>query len=121
VNETVLFHNSACSKSRAALDLLRAHGIEPRIVDYRKTPPAVEELRSLVALLGVPAHALVRDSDAGAAAAGLADAGSLPEEDMIRGLHAHPGLLQRPILVHGGHALIARPPERVLEVVGKAR
>lgn len=121
MNGAVLFHNPECSKSRAALELLLARGVEPRIVDYRSDPPTVDELRSLMQLLGEPAHVLVRDTDPAALEAGLTCAKSLTEEEILQRLHANPALLQRPILVHAGRAVIARPPERVLELVAAER
>lgn len=111
-----LFHNPDCSKSRAALDLLRAHGVEPEVVDYRAHPPSVDELRGLLRLLGVPARDLLRSGDDEARALGLDDA-ALSDEAVLRAVCAHPRLMQRPILVWGERAVIARPPERVLELL----
>lgn len=114
---TRLYHNPDCSKSRAALALLRSHGVEPVQVDYRATPPTVDELRDLLRLLGVPARDLLRTGDDEARALGLDDP-ALPDEAVLQALARHPALMQRPILVHGDRALIARPPERVLELLG---
>lgn len=114
-----LYHNPDCSKSRAALALLRSHGVEPEQIDYRATPPSVAELRSLLRLLGVPVRNLVRTGDDEARALGLDDP-LLTDEELLRAVAAHPALMQRPILVQGDRALIARPPERVLELVGPA-
>lgn len=111
-----LYYNPDCSKSRAALQLLREHGIEPEQVDYRARPPSVDELRELVRLLGVPAGELLRSSDEEARSLGL-DAATLSPEAALEAVAAHPRLMQRPILVHGDRGLIARPPERVLELV----
>ena len=54
VPTTRLFHNTRCSKSRGALDLLRERGIEPELVYYLETPPDAAQLRELLALLDLP-------------------------------------------------------------------
>lgn len=110
-----LYHNPQCSKSRAALQLLRERGIEPEQVDYRAHPPSVDELRELVRLLGLPASELLRSGDQEARSLGL-DVDALSPEAVLEAVAAHPRLMQRPVLVHGDRALIARPPERVLEL-----
>ena len=113
---TRLYYNPECSKSRTALDLLRSRGIEPERVDYRCNPPSVDELRDLVRLLGTPAAELVRMDEADAA--GLALRGpAVGMDDVLQALHAHPHLMQRPVFEHAGRAVIARPPERVLELL----
>lgn len=111
-----LFHNPRCSKSRGALDLLQERGIEPDILPYLEQPPSVAELRELVRLLGVPARALLRTGEPEYAELGLADE-RLDDEALLAAMHAHPRLIERPIFVHGGRAVIGRPPERVLELL----
>ena len=111
-----LLHNPRCSKSRGALDLLRERGIEPEILPYLEQPPSVEELRSLVRLLGVPARALLRTGEPEYAELGLSDA-TLDDDALLGAMHAHPRLIERPIFVHEGRAVIGRPPERVLDLL----
>jgi len=111
-----LFHNPRCSKSRGALELLHERGIEPDILPYLEQPPSVTELRGLVRMLGVPARALLRTSEPEYAELGLADP-SLDENALLAAMHAHPRLIERPIFVHGGRAVIGRPPERVLDLL----
>ena len=111
-----LYHNPRCSKSRGALELLRERGLEPVIVPYLETPPTVEELRELLRRLGLPARALLRTGEPEYADLGL-DAPALDEAALLRAMHAHPRLIERPILVVGERAVIGRPPERVLELL----
>jgi arsenate reductase len=111
-----LFHNPRCSKSRGALELLREHGVTPEIVSYLEQPPSVDELRALLRLLGAGPRALLRTGEPEYAGLGLADA-SLDDEALLAAMHAHPRLIERPIFVHGGRAVIGRPPERVLELL----
>ncbi len=116
MNDTRLYHNPRCSKSRGALELLRERGIEPRVIAYLDTPPDAAELRELLRLLGLPARDLLRTGEDEYAALGLADE-SLPEATLIDAMVRHPRLIERPVFVHRGHAVIGRPPERVLELL----
>ena len=116
MSDTRLFHNPRCSKSRGALELLRERGIEPDLVHYLDTPPSGDELRELLRMLELSARALLRTGEDEYAALDLADP-TLPESVLIDAMVAHPRLIERPILVHAGRAVIGRPPERVLELL----
>ncbi len=111
-----LYHNPRCSKSRAALDLLRSRGIEPAIVEYLKTPPNPAQLRRLLAQLQLPVRAVLRRGEAAYRECGL-DAPALDEAALLQAVHEHPILLERPIAVRGERAVIGRPPERVCELL----
>jgi arsenate reductase len=111
-----LFHNPRCSKSRGALELLRERGIEPQIVAYLDQPPSPAQLRELLGQLGLPARALLRTGEDEYASLGLADP-ALDDEALIAAMAAHPRLIERPIFVHGGRAVIGRPPELVLTLL----
>lgn len=116
MSPTRLFHNARCSKSRAALELLRARGIEPELVFYLETPPDAAQLRELLAMLGVPARALLRTGEPEYAELGLDDP-QVGDARLIAAMAAHPRLIERPVFMHGGRAVIGRPPERVLELL----
>ncbi len=111
-----LYHNPRCSKSRGALELLRERGIEPVVIAYLESPPDAAQLRDLLALLGVGARGLLRSGEDDYKQLGLDDA-SLDDDALIAAMAAHPRLIERPIFVHGGRAVIGRPPERVLELL----
>lgn len=111
--ETLLYHNPRCSKSRQALALLQEHGIEPRIVEYLKQPPGPAELKRLLALLGLRPGEVLRAKEA--AEAGLDPA--MGDTALINGIAAHPAVLERPIFVHRGRAILGRPPEKVLDLL----
>lgn len=113
---TRLYHNPRCSKSRGALDLLRERGIEPEIVAYLEQPPSPAELRDLLALLRTGPRALLRSGEAEYAELGLTDE-SLSGDALIAAMASHPRLIERPVFVHGGRAVIGRPPERVLDLL----
>jgi arsenate reductase len=110
----VMFHNKAtCSKCAGALELLRGRGIEPDLVDITATPLAADRLREIAAMTGEPVRALLRTGEAAYVALGLDDP-SLGDDALIAAMAAHPELVERPLLVHRGRAVVGRPPERVL-------
>ena len=113
---TKLYHNARCSKSRGALELLQARGIEPELVYYLETPPSPAELRELLRMLGTGARGLLRSGEPEHAELGLDDP-STGEDALIAAMAAHPKLIERPVFVHDGRAVIGRPPERVLEIL----
>lgn len=106
-----IFHNPKCTKSRATLALLQEHGVEPRVIEYLKTPPTAAELKALVAKLGIKPEQLVRKGEevfeANYAGKTLTDA------QWLEALAKHPILIERPIVVSGNRAVIGRPPENV--------
>ena len=63
MSDLILYHNPRCSKSRAALELLQARGLEPEVVRYLDTPPSADTLRDLLGRLGISARALLRTGE----------------------------------------------------------
>ncbi|MBT4694967.1 MAG: arsenate reductase (glutaredoxin) [Planctomycetaceae bacterium] len=110
-----IFHNPRCSKSRQTLQLIVEAQQEVEVVEYLHNPPAIEELRSLVKALDLPASDLVRSGEAVFAELGI-DLTSLSDDAVIELIAAHPVLMQRPIVVGNGKAIIGRPPENVLSL-----
>ena len=111
-NAFVIYHNPRCSKSRKALEILRQHGIAPLVIDYLKTPLDAQTLQSL----GLPARAILRDNEDEYVALNLADPNKTDAE-LFAAIAQCPILLQRPIVVAGKRAVVARPPERVNELL----
>jgi len=111
-----IYHNPKCSKSRQTLELLRERGIEPRVVEYLKTPLDDEALDALLKKLGMEPRALMRTKEDAYEEAGLADA-KLTRKQLIAAMVEHPILIERPIVVNGARAAIGRPPEKVLEIL----
>ena len=116
MTDLTLYHNPRCSKSRGALELLEARGLQPQVVRYLETPPSAAELRALLARLGYGARQLLRSGEEEYQTLGLADP-ALDDEALIAAMVAHPRLIERPILVVGDKAVVGRPPERVLELL----
>lgn len=109
-----LYHNPRCSKSREALALLEARGVEVTVHRYLDAPLDIDALRDLAQRLedGVPA--LVRTNEAQWKSLAL-EAPS--DEERLQAIAEHPRLMQRPILDDGRRARIGRPPEAILALV----
>ncbi|MGV8843672.1 MAG: arsenate reductase (glutaredoxin) [Pseudomonas sp.] len=116
MTELTLYHNPRCSKSRAALQLLEARGLQPTLIRYLETPPSIAELQGLLSKLELSARQLLRIGEDDYRTLNLADA-TLTEEQLIEAMAAHPKLIERPILVVGARAVIGRPPEKILELL----
>jgi len=115
-----IYHNPRCSKSRKTLELLEEQGVEPRIVRYLEEPPSADEITALAARLGVPVRELLRQKEDEFRAA--RDSLDLDDDASLAAwLSAHPKVLERPIVVDedGGRAVIGRPPENVLGLLGR--
>ncbi|HEX8254433.1 MAG TPA: arsenate reductase (glutaredoxin) [Thermoanaerobaculia bacterium] len=111
----VFLHNPRCSKSRAALELVRESGVELPVRDYLAAPLSIEELRRIVQLLGVRPIEIVRRNEPQYASLGLSD--TTPDADVLRAMAEHPILIERPIVVRGDRAVVGRPPETVQELL----
>jgi arsenate reductase len=111
----VFLHNPRCSKSRAALELVREAGLELPVREYLRDPLAVDELRRIVTMLGVRPIEIVRRTEATFKALGLSDA--TPDDEVLRAMAENPILIERPIIVRGGRAVVGRPPETVREIL----
>lgn len=117
MSSITLWHNPRCSTSRETLDLLRREGVEPAIVEYLETPPTVAELTHVLALLGIEPRALVRTKEVDAYRAAGLDDPTLDHEAVVAAMVAHPVLIERPIAIRDDRAVLARPPERVIDLL----
>jgi arsenate reductase (glutaredoxin) len=109
-----IYHNPRCSKSRAALALLRERGVELEVVEYLRTPPDRETLGRLLRKLGLRPSDLLRRSEPEVAASGIDIADQAAVLDLML---EHPRVIERPIVEVDATARIGRPPERVLELL----
>lgn len=108
-----VYHNSRCSKSRAALELLREAGKEVRVVDYLASPPTVEDLDRLLRLMNLEPEAVTRKKEDRYRELGLGERPPASREEWLRVLVENPILIERPIATDGKRAVIGRPPENV--------
>lgn len=109
-----IYHNSRCSTSRKALELLREHGIEPAIVDYLKTPLSRAQLHDLIAGSGLTVREAIRSKEAIYQQLQL-DAAN--DEALLNAMATHPVLLNRPFVTTAKGTRLARPVETVLEIL----
>jgi arsenate reductase len=107
-----IYHNARCSNSRGALELIRAAGIEPVVIDYLAAPPARAELAALIAAAGLGVREAMRSKDALFTELGLDDAG-LSDAALLDALASHPALLNRPFVSTPKGTRLCRPPELV--------
>ncbi len=110
-----LYHNPRCSKSRSALSLLQEKGVEPKIIEYLKTPPTRAELAAVVKKLGIRPEAIVRTGEEVYKTKYKGKA--LTDAQWLDALASDPILMERPIAVKGDKAVLGRPPENVLKLI----
>ena len=109
-----IYHNPRCSKSRATLALLDENNAGATVVEYLTTPPSVNELKEILALLGMTPRELMRPKEAKKVGINVLE---LADDDLIAVMVANPVVIERPIVVSGEKAKICRPPEIVLGIL----
>lgn len=110
-----IYHNPRCSKSRGALALLEERGVDAEVVRYLDTPPDRSTLEAVLDALDEEPAALVRADDA--RKAGIDPAEHTTRDGVVDLLLEHPELMQRPVVVRAGRAVIGRPPEKVVDLL----
>ena len=112
---TTIYHNPQCSKSREALQLLEESGETIEVVKYLENPPTRHELRQLIELLGIRPIELVRvqEDEWKQNFKGK----ELTDDEIIDAMVEFPKLIERPIAIKGTHAVIGRPPSKVLDIL----
>lgn len=108
-----IYHNNRCGKSRSALDIIRDHQIEPEIVEYLKDTPSKEAIKTLVSMLGMNPADIIRKNET--IYKEKYKGKVLTDDQWIDVMVENPILIERPIIIKDGKAIIARPPEKVLE------
>ena len=113
--DVTIWHNPRCSKSRQTLELLRSRGVEPKVVEYLKTPPSIGEIRRVLDLMGVSPHALVRSGETAYRDEGLSKETS--DNTLVEAMFHNPILIERPVVITDDTAVLGRPPEKVLSII----
>jgi len=114
--ETIrIYYNPRCSKCRKTVALVSERGYATELIEYLVTPPGKDELHKLLIKLGMKPLELVRKGEevfkqnyAGR---------TLSDEEWLDAMVEHPVLIERPIVVRGNKAVVARPPEKVLDLL----
>jgi arsenate reductase len=111
-----IFHNPGCGTSRNTLALIRHSGVEPNVIEYLKTPPSRAQLKQLVAAMGMPVRAILRQKGTPYAELKLDDP-KWSDEELLDFMVAHPILINRPVVVTPLGTKLCRPSEAVLEIL----
>ena len=111
----IIYHNARCSKSRGALEILTERSIPFTVRYYLEEPLGAKELKALLKKLDLSPSSIVRRGEA--LAKELTINGEPDEEAWIQILATNPSLIERPIVEAETKAVVARPPERVLEIL----
>src|ERR1700752_1768278 len=112
--EAIIYHNPKCTTSRKTLELLRDNGVEPTIVQYLKTPPSRDELVTMIRDAGIDVRGAVRKRESLYTELKLADAS---DEQLLDAMAEHPILIERPFFVTPKGTRLARPVDRVREIL----
>jgi len=111
-----IFHNPKCGTSRNTLALIRNSGVEPEVVLYLETPPSKEQLKKLVADMGIPVRDVLRQKGTPYEELDLGNA-KWSDEELLDFMMAHPILINRPIVVTSMGTKLCRPSEVVLDIL----
>jgi len=109
-----IYHNPRCSTSRKTLELLRDNGIEPKVVEYLKTPPSRAEIATLINDAGIDVRTAVRKRESLYSELNLAEAS---DDELLDAMAANPILIERPFVVTPKGTRLARPIESVHEIL----
>ena len=116
MSQITLYHNPACGTSRNVLAMILNSGEQPTIIEYLKTPPDRETLHRLIAAMGIPVRALLREKGTPYAELGLDDP-QWSDEQLIDFMLKYPILINRPIVVTPLGTRLCRPSETVLDIL----
>ena len=111
-----IYHNPACGTSRNVLALIRNSGVEPKVIEYLKTPPSRAQLVDLLARMGMPVRDLLRRKGTPFDELGLDDP-KWTDDQLIDRMLTHPILIDRPIVVTPLGVKLCRPSETVLDIL----
>jgi len=111
-----IYHNPACGTSRNTLAIIRQSGEAPEVIEYLKNPPSREKLVELIAAMGITPRALLREKGTPYGELGLGDP-KWSDDEILDFMLAHPILINRPIVVSPLGVVLARPSEKVLDIL----
>ena len=115
MKKVTLYYNPRCSKCREALCVLEEKGIEPKIIEYLKTPPTEKQLNDILKKLGLKAEELLRKKEP--LFIEKYKNKKLSNAEWIKVMCKKPVLIERPIAIEGNKAVIGRPAERIIEIL----
>ncbi|GAB4230022.1 MAG: arsenate reductase (glutaredoxin) [Ekhidna sp.] len=110
-----IYHNPRCRKSRETLSLIEEKGIKPEVIEYLATPPSSSQLKEIISMLGIKPLELIRKGEE--IFKEKYRGKELSDEEWVQAMVENPKLIERPIVVSDGKAIIGRPPEKVLDIL----
>jgi arsenate reductase (glutaredoxin) len=110
-----VYHNSRCGKSREAILFLEKQNLEFKVIFYLENTPTIDDLKAILKKLNLPAIDLVRKKEM--IWIENYKGKTLTEEEIILAMANNPKLIERPIVVIGNKAVIARPAEKIKEIL----
>jgi len=111
-----IFHNSRCSKSRQALQILQDSNCEIEIINYLEIDLDVSLIKDVLKKLSLKPRDILRTSEQDYRDNNLKE-DDFSDDDLIDYMIKHPKLIERPIVIKGHKAVLGRPPENVLELL----
>ena len=114
--KATIYHNPRCSTSRNTLEMMREAGVEPTVVEYLKDPPSKTRLKKLIKDAGVSVRDAMRRKEAIYAELKL-DNPKLTDDQLLDAMVANPILIERPLVVTEKGVRLARPIDRVNEIL----
>ncbi|HXC04951.1 MAG TPA: arsenate reductase (glutaredoxin) [Bacteroidia bacterium] len=109
-----IYHNNRCSKSRDAMCILDEIKMKADVIEYLINPPTEDEIKDILKKLGMKASEIIRKGET-VYKEKFADK-KMSEDQWIKALIKYPILMERPIVVRGNKAVIARPAEKLREL-----
>ena len=116
MSDLTIYHNPRCSKSRQTLNLIRGTGVEPEIVLYLEDVPSSADLKDALRMLGMKPEELLRRGEL-EFKEHFEDVDEMNDQEIIERMRRYPKVIERPIVINEGKAVIGRPPENVLGVL----
>ena len=110
-----IYHNPRCSKSRNTLSIIQKMGNEVEIIEYLNSPPTAKELEVILEMLNIQPIELIRKNEI--IWRENYRRKQMTEDEIINAMRENPKLIERPIVIKNGKAIIGRPPEKVLNLL----
>lgn len=113
MQEITIWHNPRCSKSREAMGILEENNCKSKVVKYLETKPSIKDIENLLEILGLSARELMRTKENIYKELNLKE--EQDESKLIQAMAEHQKLIERPIIIKGGKAIIGRPTSTIAE------
>jgi arsenate reductase len=113
MQEVTIWHNPKCSKSREAMEIVAQNGCKVDVIKYLEKSPDENKIRTVLKMLGIKPRELMRTKEDVYKELNLKDENS--DDALIKAMAEHPKLIERPIIIKEGRAIIGRPTDRIAQ------